>query len=133
MTGMTLIELMITLAIIAILITISYPSYTQYLTSVRRVSTQGDLVQLSAFMTQYYSENYSYLTAESKSPVLPFNESPKQGSSRYYDLTVVAEEQTYLLTATPKNGQDSDRCGRLTINQNSESRAIKNGVEVPDC
>ncbi len=131
-SGFSLIELVITLAILTVLTSISYPSYNQHFENVRKTSAQGDLIELSAFMTRYYSENYSYQTASDGNPTLPMTESPSQGT-KYYNLTVVAQDQSYVLTATPKNGQGSDRCGTLTVNHSGVKTAKKNGVIVEGC
>ena len=45
--GFTLVELMITVAIVAILAAIAIPSYNQYVLRANRAEAQGELMQLS--------------------------------------------------------------------------------------
>jgi type IV pilus assembly protein PilE len=116
--GFTLIELMITVVIIGILASIAYPSYVEQVRKTRRTNAQSDLVELASFMERHYTENFTYVGAG-----LPFIESPKQGTPKFYDLTVAPTALAYTLTATAKGAQTADSCGDLTI--------INTGVGTP--
>jgi len=110
--GFTLIELMITVAVIGILAAIAYPTYLEQVRKTRGANAQSDLVELASYMERYYTQNFKYTGA-----ALPFDKSPKQGSSKYYDLTVVSTvtPAEFTITATPINGQDAYRCGTMTV------------------
>lgn len=123
--GFTLIELMVTVAIIGILASIAYPSYQEQVRKTRRANAQSDLVELASFMERYYTENFTYVAA---SAALPFSQSPKQGVAKYYDLTVVSTTFAYTLTATAKNGQNLDRCGDLSLRHTGDASAA-----IADC
>ena len=114
--GFTLIELMITVAIIAIIAAIAYPSYQEQVRETRRSNAQADLLELVSYMERFYGENFSYLGAN-----LPFNTSPKQGNS-FYNLrfTAAPSASAYTIQAVPTGGQTADRCGIMTINQNNQ-------------
>ena len=116
--GFTLIELMIVVAIIAIIASIALPSYQEQVRQTRRANAQSDLVEMASFMERYYTENFTYVGA-----VLPFTESPKQGSSKFYDLTLTPAPTalTYTLLATAKNGQQADSCSNLTTTNTGTS------------
>lgn len=58
--GFTLIELMITVAIIAVLAAIGYPSYVEYVRRGRMVEAQGELATLRVRLEQYYQDNRNY-------------------------------------------------------------------------
>lgn len=112
--GFTLIELMITVAIIAIIAAIAYPSYQEQVRETRRANAQADLLELSSYMERYYTERFSYVGA-----VLPFITSPKHGGSTFYNLSFSAAPGTdsYTIQADPTGAQRNDRCGTLTINE----------------
>lgn len=125
--GFTLVELLIVVAIVAILATLVYPSYNNQISKTRRVNAQANVVELASFMERWYTENFTYRTTAPGDPTLPFTESPKDGGNKFYDLSVVTTATTYTLTATPKNGQVSDKCGTMTYdNFSANTAAIAN-------
>ena len=122
--GFTLIELMVTVIIIGILAAIVYPSYIEQVRKTRRTNAESDLVELASFMERYYTQNFTYLSG-GNAVTLPFTESPKDGTSKYYDLKVAATKTTFTLSAVPKNSQASDSCGTLTLTQTGQHGAAK--------
>lgn len=120
--GFTLIELMITVAIIAIIAAIAYPSYQEQVRETRRANAQADLLELSSYMERYYTERFTYSGATSET--LPFDESPKIGNTKFYDLDLQnVGASSYTLRAVPKGGQTGDRCGTMTINEVGQRNA----------
>jgi type IV pilus assembly protein PilE len=61
--GFTLIELMITVAVIGILAAIAFPSYQDSVRKSRRTDGKNALTQAVANMERYYTENNTYATA----------------------------------------------------------------------
>jgi len=53
--------------------------------------------------------------AELSKSNLPFNESPTDGTTKYYDLTLVVAQSSYTLSAAPKGAQSGDSCGTLGV------------------
>ena len=66
--GFTLIELMITVAIIGILAAIAYPSYSAYARRSKIPEALGKLGTLRAQLEQYYQDNRNYGTTASACP-----------------------------------------------------------------
>jgi type IV pilus assembly protein PilE len=66
--GFTLIELMITLAIVAILAAIAYPSYRNYVIRGQLVDATNGLSALRANMERYYQDNRTYAATGNFSP-----------------------------------------------------------------
>lgn len=118
--GFTLIEVMITVAIVGILAAIALPSYQEYVARSRRLDAQATLLEAAQFMERFYTQNGTYTNA-----ALPANlaVSPagSTGTGVFYDITLPAATltaNTYTLQAAPANAQANDACGNLTFNQN---------------
>jgi len=120
LSGFTLVELMITVAIIAIIAAIAYPSYQEQVRETRRANAQADLLELSSYMERYYTERFTYTGA-----VLPFGTSPKQGGTAFYNLSFPANPNanSYTIQAVPIGAQSTDRCGTMTINEVGQRNA----------
>lgn len=124
--GFTLIEIMIVIAIIGILITIGYPSLTEYVKKGRRAEVTGLLSEQAQILERYYSRNNLYTNATGLSV-----------GNDYYTITPTLADQTFLLTATRKTGSSmaTDKCGDFTIT-NTGVRSMVNaasGVATKDC
>jgi type IV pilus assembly protein PilE len=125
--GFTLIELMVTVVIIAILARIAIPSYISSVQKSRRSDAKSHLLQLSQFLEQNYTLTNSYILNSAGGTIGPVNTnlpaaliiSPSTGT-KYYDLSFATPAPTatsYILQAVPVNGsaQANDPCGTLTI------------------
>ena len=137
--GFTLIELMITVAIVGILAAIAYPSYAAYLAKGRRADARVQLASAQQWTERFYSENFSYATDTASNAISttfslqPFSQSPRVGDgTAIYTLSVAvgATGQTYTLTASPVagNAMATDACGNFTLN--STGRRGVSGTEA---
>lgn len=139
--GFTLIELMIVVAIIALLAAITVPSYRQNVARGARADLKSVLMEDAAFMERFNTENNgTYLTAAGVQPVLPLLVSPRgaTGTNVKYNIAFAAGEptnRTYQLVATPANTMASDDCGTFTINNfgQRESKNTLNGMTLDTC
>jgi len=61
-TGFTLIELMVTVAIVAILAALAYPSYRNYVIRGQLVGATNGLSALRANMERFFQDNRTYVT-----------------------------------------------------------------------
>lgn len=114
MRGFTLIELMIVVAILAILTAVALPSYQNQVRDSRRADAVSVLMQSRQLLERYYSKNYTY--ANAPAGTVP-TKSPIDGGVTYYSIALVSGASTFTLTATPQGGQAGDTCGALVINQ----------------
>lgn len=112
--GFTLLELLISLAILGILVAFAYPSYVNYVLQSRRADAISSLAQDQIIFERCYAQNYAYDTACTAVPAFP--QTSGQG---YYSITVTnLGATTYTLTATPIGNQANDStCASMTINQ----------------
>jgi len=113
--GFTLIELMITVAIIAILAAVAVPSYQNYLTSAARTEGAGLLLEVMAQQESSFRNNLTYATNLTN---LGYATSTVESESGYYQVSAAACASKALtrcvkLTATGKGSQASD--GNLTL------------------
>jgi type IV pilus assembly protein PilE len=124
-SGFTLIELMITVAIIAILAAIALPAYSSYVARARRADARTQLVQAAQFMQRFYAANDSYRQDRADPPktVLeylqetPLRQSPADGSAIYTLAVPTATEAQYALQMVPVTGGSmaADECGSFTL------------------
>ena len=100
--GFTLIELMITVAIIGILASVALPAYQEYIARSARTEAQSQLLQAGAWLERHYSENYRYdqnRAGTAVSGLIPANlQSASAGGAVRYNLGVVATATTFTLT-----------------------------------
>lgn len=117
--GFTLIELVITLTVVAILTAIALPAYTQYMQRSHRSDARLALMRAAQWMERYRTEWGSYRNA-TNAPTLPpdMAASPAPGSGKtQYNITLVSAATTFTLTATRSTTgmMNSDSCGNLTL------------------
>ncbi|MEG7361871.1 type IV pilin protein [Pseudomonas citronellolis] len=128
--GFTLLELMVVVAIISILAAVAYPSYTEHVRKARRSDAEASLMELAQFMERYYTANGRYTTSTNTAVALPFAESPKDGSTKYYNLAFsgTPTATSYVLAATPKGAMSGDTCGTLTLSNTGVKGQGSNGT-----
>lgn len=95
--GFTLIELMITVAIIAIIAAVGYPQYTDYVQRSRLAEATGTLATTRVRLEQYYQDNRNYgSTASACGVAMP--------SGDYFTFScnwgAGGSSQSFLLSAT---------------------------------
>lgn len=110
--GFTLIELMIVVAVVAILAAIALPSYQEQIRKSRRAQARSDLAEIAQGLERSFTVNRGYDKYD-----LPFTQSPREAAADagYYKLSLEKTATTYTVTATPENSQTADRCKILSI------------------
>jgi len=121
--GFTLIELIIVIAIVALLVAVALPSYRDHVRKSRRAEAQAYLMSVAGRQQQFLVDTRAY------APNLTTINIPTPADvSRSYTVTlnvVAGPPPTFTLTAAPTAGTDqvNEKCGTLTINQSGAKTA----------
>jgi type IV pilus assembly protein PilE len=115
--GFTLIELMIVVAVVGILASIAYPSYTRHVAKNARTEGQRELIRLSQLMEQYFLDHRSYTTDMTKLGMSADPFATENGSYKIDAVAVNSIATDFKLTATAQGAQASrdSACKELTL------------------
>jgi len=123
MRGVTLIELMTVVAVMAIIASIALPTYRKYLIRAQRSEGKIALLQLQTAEEKFYLQNNTYTdkvttSSTADTPGLGLPGTSETGKYKIEVKDLGAGGQTYTATATPLVGQTDDKdCANLTINE----------------
>ena len=124
--GFTLIEIMVTVAIVAILAAVALPSYRDYVTRGRLTEAMGGLADARVKMEQYFQDNRAYPAGcTNTTPVAAGNVLVQ--TLQNFTLTCVTDpaNNTYTVTAT---GTGPVAGFTYTINQNNVKTSTFSGT-----
>ena len=104
--GFTLIELMIVVAVVAILAAIAYPSFNEQVRKSRRAEAAAHMGSIKLSIERWRADNPSYAT---------FPADRITNTAHYsFQLQAGADATNYEIRATGTGAQLNDRCGTLT-------------------
>lgn len=123
--GFSLIELMITIVIIAIVTSIALPSYREHVKRTMRTDATSALLRVAAEQEKFYIANNAYTTALADLNI----DGTDDG---LYTLAIDSDDVTltFVASATVKAGEsqaDDKECARFTIDANGNRIAFDSG------
>ena len=121
--GFTLVELMVTVAIVGIITVVAFPSYQGFIQSTNRGVAQADLMSLAAAFERHKAASFTYKGAAESSndtgkPEIFHKHSPSNESydDRQYDLYISeASGSAYVIEARPLSGSVQADDGKLAF------------------
>ncbi len=114
--GFTLLELMVTVLIVAILAAVALPSYQNYMFRARRADGREMLQRIASAQERFYTNRMRY--SDDLTSNAGLNQGTTLSEQGHYNVTVVVagDGQSYTLTAAPQAIQAADACANLTVN-----------------
>ena len=127
--GFTLIELMVVLAVAAILSAVALPSYQGQVAKGRRADGKQALVELAQKLERFYTERGTFAGVGLGGGGLY----PAVSSGGYYSLAIISQTvDGFTLTATPRGNQAGDACAALGYNHLGDRSVGAGATLSPD-
>jgi len=130
--GFTLMELMITVAVLAIIVAVAAPAYTSQVRKSRRADARNAILDLAGREERFLSISNSY----SQTPAdMGYGAFPVTVNNGYYQLNVTVPDPaqpgvtpSYIITATTFGPQLGDTdCASFSVNQLGQQVALNSG------
>ncbi len=125
--GFTLIELMITIAILAIIVAIALPAYNEQVRKARRAEAVSTIMSAAQYLERCFTQTNSYVGCTAP-----------EGATQdgYYEITVpegTLDANSFVIVATPQNAQANDPCGTYTLNNLGQKGNTDTGTGAARC
>ena len=121
--GFTLVELMIAVAILAIIAAVAMPIYNQYTQRTFRAEAQADLMNCAQGMERYAAVNFDYVGADDAFLAGTICDPRSVAQGRYTITVEVPGDDEFLITATP----DGQMAGTGDLTYDSTGARTWNG------
>ncbi|WP_046167172.1 type IV pilin protein [Chromobacterium vaccinii] len=126
--GFSLLELVITLAVLALLVSIALPSYRNFMMQSNRTAAKTALQDLASRQESYFSTNNNYA---SQLATLGYASGtvyvPGNGNNLYALSIANTTASTFALNAAPQGSQAQDSCQTYQLDNLGNQSNIVNG------
>lgn len=128
--GFSLLELLVVMALIAILISLAYPLYTSHLVKGRRNQAEVDLLYLASQLEAFYTLQNTYQGSSLEGlGINPYTD------DHSYQLSIQSATDTgYQIAASPlgQQARADTTCGNLTLNEQGE-KSVSGSATPEEC
>lgn len=136
--GFTLVELLVVVAIMAILVTVALPAYQNSALRSGRAEAKGELLQVAAEQERYYSSFNTYIDDATPMTTPTVANRDRTSTNATYLISVAAcaggaISNCFLATATAQGVQLDDLCDTLTISNTGIRGATGTGATAEEC
>lgn len=132
--GITLLELMIVTAIVALLASIAYPSYRDQVLRSKRAEAKNGLMQNAQALENCFTRFSAYNNASCAIATTLNSAAGVTTPDGSYKITGGVSGSTFLLTATPQGGQTRDtKCMNFTLTEQNVRGVSGTGSTVATC
>lgn len=131
LTGMTLIELMVALAIVSIMAAVTYPGYQSYVMKGKRGDAHTLLMEAAVKQEHFYAQHGVY-SADMRE--LGYSSDPALSAHGLYQVDADWNNGNsgYILTATRRGVMTNDtNCGDLTLSHTGLKSAVNHANADP--
>lgn len=131
--GMTLIELMIVVLVLAVIAAIATPSFLDQVRKARRSDAKQALMDVATRMEQYYQDNKGYPVGGNMLDI-GYDNNPYESPEGHYNISFSAgpTTTTYTAQAVPKGDQAKDKtCQTFRIDNTGQKTVTKGNAK--DC
>ncbi len=131
-SGYTLVELLVTVAIVAALAAVAVPSYRQYVMRAKRADATTALLRVAAMQERFYIQNNTYASTAEMDDAPPAGLGITGTERGYYTLAIDSADLTtgYTATATVVDGgeqADDTACAAFTVTAQGGRGATDSG------
>jgi type IV pilus assembly protein PilE len=127
--GFSLLDLVVALAIVAILATLALPSYRQHQLRAQRIEAVSALMQVAAMQERHHLQHHEYATVLEAAPPAGLGLQALSAEGRYALAITAADSDGFVAIATARGNQADDAaCIRFWLDESGTKSATG-----PDC
>ena len=121
--GMTLVELMVVVAMVAILASVALPAWNSQVQKARRADARNTLMLVKVEQEKYRADNGSYASSMSALGLSTYNSTSRD----YYNVSLVSRSATAFVASSAPNvivSENGDSGGSIAIIQSGPAGLV---------